>query len=223
MYRSFDVEIEFLGRIYGGLPKNKDIFEQYAKSKFPDKEAADHVATDLDLDEELEKRTVGFKKDETGIYIGAYQIEAMLSQSASLLEITVKKRGSKQTIREGMVVKGMNEKNEYTGAKVYLMPYKTEPDGLETHAGNVTTAQGNRSILKKLEYVENATARFNMIFLKNRIGDDGRSSKILVDDVKKSLRHGQELGLGSHRRYGGGRFKVLNFKEVEFIDDDFDF
>ena len=213
MYQVFNVEIKFRNRIYGGLPKDKNVYENYAKSKFKSEDVEKH-ATDLDLEEEMEKSTVIFRRDEIGLYVGSYQIKAMLGQAASLLEITTKKRGSKQTLREGMVLKGRDKDGVYTQDKVYFIPLKQEADGLETHAGNVSTAQGSRSRLKRLEYVEGASLRFSMMFLANRIGDDNRSKKILVDDIKSCLQHGQELGLGSHRKFEAGKFNVISFEEI---------
>ena len=230
MYQVFNVELQFRYRIYGGLPKDKNVYENYAKSKFKSEDIEKHAtdldlehATDLDLEEEMKKSTVVFRRDEIGLYIGSYQIKAMIGQSASLLEITVKKRGSKQTLREGMVLKGRDQDGKYTEDKVYFLPLRKEADGLETHAGNVSTAQGNRSILKRMEYVENANISFSMMFLANRVGDDNRSKKMLVEDIKNCLQHGQEIGLGSHRKFEVGKFDVIIFEEISEEDSGYKF
>ena len=101
------------------------------RAKFPEAEddTEEFVGKDLELDEEKERSMTGFKKDERGIFIGGYQIKAMLAESASLQEITVKKRGSKNTLREGLVVLGLDDKDEYTGNNIYVLPYRQEADG----------------------------------------------------------------------------------------------
>ena len=214
MYKQFHCELKFRDKIYGGLPKNEADLESYVKSAFKSDDTSP-TDTDLDLTEELEKRTTGFRKDNVGIYIGSYQIKAMLAESASLLGITVKKRGSKQTLKEGLIVQGLDAEDNITNEKVYFLPTTTEPHGTYTHAGQVSTAQGSRSILKRMEYIEKATIKFRLILLENRMSDDARGKGLLVSDLKLCLAHGRELGLGSHRKYESGRFNVIKFKQLE--------
>ncbi len=219
MYIKYEIELKIRDKIYGGLPKDKNVLKNYVKTKFNSSDIST-TADDLDLTEEIEKRTVGFKCDNKGIYIGSYQIKAMLAQAASLLEITITKRGSKQTMREGLVIKGRDEDNTITGEKIYLLPRSMKPTGVESHAGNVSTPQGNRSILKTLEYVLEPTIKLQMWVLKNRIGKDNRSKKLLIEDIKRCFLYGMELGLGSHRKYEAGKFDVIQFEELQYEESE---
>ncbi|MDE0317396.1 MAG: hypothetical protein OXI67_04935 [Candidatus Poribacteria bacterium] len=219
MYLKFEIELKFRDKIYGGLPKDKDVLKNYVKNKFSSEDTSP-TADDLDLTEEIEKRTVGFKRDDRGIYIGSYQIKAMLAQAASLLELTITKRGSKQTMREGLIIKGQDEDDTFTGEKIYLLPRIMEPTGIESHAGNVSTPQGSRSILKTLEYVLEPTVKFQLWLLKNRIGEDNRSKKLVIKDIKKCFLYGMELGLGSHRKYEAGKFDVVRFEELPYEESE---
>lgn len=219
MYLTFDVSLNFRDRIYGGLPKDKQVLENYVKAKFKSEDTSP-ADTDLDLEESLDQYTNGFRCDDTGIYLGSYQIKAMLSEAASLLEITTKKRGSKQTIKEGLIIKGRDLNGGFTGEKVYLLPYKSEPDGIETVAGHVSTAQGSRDILRNMEYVVQPNIKFQLWFLLNRFGEDERAKKITVLDVKKMLAHGRELGLGSFRNHASGKFDIASFEQLETPKDE---
>ena len=111
MYHKFHVALRFRDRMYAGLPANKNILKAYVKAKF-DSENTDATESDLDLEEKLEENTNKFRRDKdddssTGlIYMHAYQVNAMISQNASLLEYTTTKRGSKQTFAEGMCIHG---------------------------------------------------------------------------------------------------------------------
>ena len=212
MFTVFETEIKVRNRIYGTLPKDPALFEGYLKAKFQP-EDEETVAKDLDLDEELEQSAAGFRQDDVGIYVGDYQIKAMLAQAASLLGLTTSKRGSKQTLREGLVVKGLDLEGKNTREKVYLLPFKDNVDGVDERTGNVSGPSGSRSIINRSEYVESPSLKFTMSFLENRIGKTG---KLLTrDDISDILSFSQELGLGGQRKYGGGRFDIVDFTTVQ--------
>ena len=213
MYKMLEVEIKVRDKIFGGLPKSQSTVESYVKAKF-DSDDTSPTDTDLDLNEEIEKYTVGFRCDDFGIYIGSYQVKAMLKQTASLLDLTIKKRGSKQTLSEGTVIRGIDGENNLTGDKVYLLPIALEPTGIETLTGHVSTPQGKRDIMRNAEFVSEPTLKFQLWLLQNRIGDDNRSKKLTVSDVKLILAHGCEVGLGSMRSYAAGKFDVVKFEEL---------
>jgi len=179
MYKKFTVELKFRNKVFGGLPKNPKNLESYLVAKFTDDDPIKEEAqTDLDLDEALEQTQVGFKTDETGLYLGGYQIKAMLAQTASLLELTTKKRGSKQTLKEGLVVRGLLDADTQTGDKVYLLPLRSEATGIDIMAGTVSSPQGKRSIVSRSEYVEEASIRFQLWFLENRMVESPGGKKL---------------------------------------------
>lgn len=214
MYKAFHIELKFRDRVFSGLPKNTEVLEAYVQSKFGSDDTSP-TDTDLDLSEEVDKRSTHFRKTEQGIYIGGYQIKSMISEAASLLELTVKKRGSKQTLKEGLSVIGINENDQLTGDKVFFLPNRTKADGTYTHTGNVSTPQGNRSIIKSMEYIEQASIKFILNILENRMQDDNRGKKLTTDNIKECLAHSRELGIGSHRKYDAGKFDVVKFEEVD--------
>ena len=229
MYNVFELELQFRDRIFGGLPTSEDqlmsYIKQLTKPEEPTAEDVENLGKDLDLDNEEDKAVLGFRRDEKGLYLGSYQLKAMLAQSASLLEITTKKRGSKQTLREAMSAVGLDDEGTATGDKIYFLPMRKEADGEQVHTGNVSGPQGNRSIVKVMEYVEKPRVKFQLRLLMNRMDEASSSKKFSTIDLKKSLAVGRESGLGSHRRFEAGKFDVLNFKQLDplNVEDVIDF
>ena len=217
MYNVYQIELKMHDRLIGSLPLNTEALESYIKAKFPDgaDDTEAFIGEDLELDEEKERSMTGFKRDERGIYIGGYQIKAMLSQSASLQELTTKKRGSKNTLREGMVVVGLDDEDTYTGSKLYVLPYKQEADGISSRTGHVSGPSGSRSIVSVSEYVVDATLKFELRLLSNRMIEKRDGKKFSPHDLKLCLAHGRHLGLGGERKYQTGCFEVVKFEVCE--------
>lgn len=233
LYRKFEVTLKFRDKIYGGLPKSKDLLKNYVYAKFGS-EDTELTETDLDLEEETEKRIDIFRADANGIYIGTYQLKSAIKHAASTLKITVKKRGSKQTFGEGLFIKGIRDPKaenftdetdftenaaaegitHLTGEKVYCYPLRKEADGVDEFAGHVDTPMGKRSILRALEYVEKPTLKFEVWVLNVRMGNDGRSKDITADDIEICLKVLEEGGIGANRTREVGKFDLISFKEI---------
>ena len=226
MYNCFSAEIHF-ERLVGTLPLDSEVLESYVLAKFKDqkptedepRETKEVIGEDLDLTEEKEQSVSGFKRTEKGIYVGTYQAKAMLAQAASLLEITTSKRGSKQTLREGMIVLGKDKDDSYTGGRMFCLPYKTEADGISSRTGNVSSPSGSRSIVSLSEYVEDVTIKFELRILQNRMTVATGGKKLTTDDVKRCLAHSRTLGLGGERKYGSGEFSVVKFEELDTLSE----
>lgn len=210
IYRPYRIVIRFTERVYGGLLADAEAMEKYLAAKFsPEDPTREAVKADLDLDKEQENMTTVFKRDAHGLYLGNHQIKAMLAQSASTLGITSKKRGSKQTFKEGCIVNGIGSDDADTGRKLYFHPNREKADGIETITGNVQTPQGSRSILKASEYVEKAELKFCFAPLVNRVALSGKG--LTEKDILTILVNGQNTGLGSLRSLEEGKFEILEF------------
>tara|TARA_B100000427_G_C15518096_1_gene599108 strand:+ start:3785 stop:4486 length:702 start_codon:yes stop_codon:yes gene_type:complete len=207
MFQKYEVELKFRNRIYGGLPKSKDVIKGWIEAKGLDE---DTVTKDLDLDEETEKVTTGFKSDELGVYIGDYAIKAAIKQYTSLMKITQKKRGTKNTVSEALFVKGIYG-DELIESKVHFHELRSEADGVEEFCGHVTTMQGKRSILKNMEYIEKPTIKFQLWILESRMQ---AVKELKEEDILRVLVFGQECGIGSARSFEKGKYDLIKFEEV---------
>ena len=209
LYNKYAVEIKFRNRVYGGLPKSKELVKQYVQAKFGSEDTS-KVAEDLDLEEELEKSVTGFKCDDRGIYMGSYCLKAAMKQYTSLMKLTVQKRGSKQTVKETLFIKGKVD-DELTSEKVYFQPMTVKPHGLEDFAGHVSTMQGMRSILKSSEYIEHGVMQFEIWCLAVRME---KRTELTAQDIEDCLTFGQECGLGSCRSFESGKYDLVKFEEL---------
>lgn len=221
MYQNINVTLEFRERVYGGVPQSKDLLDKYIEAVFrakEDDETYNHVAQDAlperneEKDEAQEKKdisTTGFRIDDRGLYLADFQLKAMMKQGGSMLNLTTSKRGTKSTLGEGMFVKGLLS-GELTDNKIYFQPIRQKPDGYEDFAGNVNTRQGNRSILRRCDYVEKPTIQFQIWVLENRIAKTGKA--LTVSDLRSILELGQELGIGSCRSLEKGKFNLVQFE-----------
>ena len=191
MYNKYAVEIKFRNRVYGGLPKSKELVKQYVQAKFGSEDTS-KVAEDLDLEEELEKSVTGFKCDDRGIYMGSYCLKAAMKQYTSLMKLTVQKRGSKQTVKETLFIKGKVD-DEITHEKVYFQPMTVKPHGLEDFAGHVSGMQ------------------FEIWGLAVRME---KRTELTAQDIEDCLTFGQECGLGSCRSFESGKYNLVKFEEL---------
>ena len=211
LYQKFSVKFKFRDRVYGGLPKSENLVESYVKAKF-DSEDTSVVETELDLVKELEKSRTGFKRhDDFGVYLGDYQIKAMIKQCASLLKLTVQKRGTKQTVAETLFVKGLTEDGELVEGRVPFIAKREKPDGIEGFQGCVKDQAGTRSAVKEMEFVERADVNLQLWVLGRRIG----GKQLSDDDLLDILLLGQEVGLGSGRAFEKGKFDLLEFDQLQ--------
>lgn len=208
LYDIYAVTIQVRDRVCGGMPRNKDLIANWVKAStgYDDEKTAKLIQEDADLvvNEVAEKSWIGFGKDEKGLLIPCRNVKAMLKQSASLLGITKKKRGSKQILAEGLEVKAPDG-----GDRIHLG--KEEPDGTDESAIHVMTAQGPRTALRRMDYVTKPLIKFNVWVLKTAPQE---SRHIGENELVEILTHAQENGIGASRSQGEGKFDVVEFSKI---------
>lgn len=209
LYDVYRVTIAVRDRVCGGMPKNKDLIKTWVESTtgYSDEksEKLTQENAELVVNEVAEKSWIGFPEDAEGLFIPARNIKAMIKQSASVLGVTKKKIGSKQILAEGMEVKA-----EDGGDRVHLG--KKVPDGTDESAIHVMTAQGPRTALRRMDYVEKPVIKFEVWVLatasqeKRHVGED---------ELVEILNHAQENGCGASRSQGEGKFDIVEFEKVQ--------
>jgi len=216
MYNQFVVELRFRNRVYGALPKSKEVVKAYVRAKFNSDDST-KTEKDLDLTEETEKVTTGFRRDTIGIYHADYAIKGAFKHYASLLRLTVDKRGSvhiagvKDTVKESLFVKGVLD-SSLTHEKIYYQPLRQQPDGEDEFLGNVSGPSGERSIVQLAEYLERPTLQFQVWVLARRMS---KSSEFTEDDLRMMLEFGQECGMGGKRTYEKGKYDLSRFEPLD--------
>ena len=244
LYRRFEIGLQFDKEVYGSVPNQEELVRKWYETKKKSEESkniavkgqapdqpenpnagtADELLGELDLDETYEYSVDIFRRDVDGeffpgaLYLKNHQIKAMLKQSASLLKLTVEKRGSKQTLSEGMSVYGrvtLDDGREcLTNEKVFFQPIRTKADGQQETAGHISGPQGMRNILKRVEFVKMCHLQFELHLLDIRMGDHSNSKNLTPQDLYDICYHGQYVGLGSNRSFDSGLFELIYFKEI---------
>ena len=103
-----------------------------------------------------------------------------------------------------MEVKGIDDP-----MRIYLDA--VEPDGYEERPIHVQTAQGPRTAIKRVDYVQDKTMAFQIWVLKTAPAE---TRHIGETEIVAMLRFSQENGLGGDRSQGGGKFDVIEFAKI---------
>ncbi len=210
LYDVYEVTLRIRDKLCGGIPKNKDLIRSWVeagtKHKDEKSEELTEAAMAAMLDDVAEKSWNGFFRDsEKGLFIESRQVKAMFKECASLLRITTQKIGSKQILQHGFEIKAHDG-----GQRIYLD--KREPDGFDEQAIHVTTAQGPRSAIKRVDYVAGIDIVFQVWVLTTSAQEKRHVGEA---EIVKMLTLAQENGLGSDRSQGRGKFDVVGFERVE--------
>ena len=210
LYDKWLVEIVFREKLCGGVPKNENTIKSWVESKtgHTDKQAEELAAEAVEaMKEQLTDASWnGFKQDaEHGLYIEPRQVKAMLRECFTMQRVFVKKKGSKQIHQHGLEIKGLEHPS-----RIYLG--RAEADGDDEGPIHVMTAQGPRSALKRVDYVEGATLTFELWRFKT-VATEKRH--ISHDALVAALTLAQENGLGADRSQGRGKFDVTKFETIE--------
>jgi hypothetical protein len=207
LYDIYRVEIRLRDKLCGGVPKNPELIAEWIKAKtgYDDKETEVQTREALDalIDTETEKSWNGFPADkEKGLFVWARQMKALFKEAATMLRVTVDKRGSKQIFQHGFEIKALNGTD-----RLYFD--KSKPDGFDEGPIHVQTPQGPRTAIKRVDYVEQVGIVFEIWVLGTHAAETRHVSE---ETIKTMLRFAQENGLGADRSQGRGKFTVVSFE-----------
>lgn len=215
LYDVYRVSIRIREQICGGKPQNDELLadhirrktgynDELTKKQVEDAKIMGEEGLRELTDEKLEKARTGFLADGKGLYIDTYQLKAMIKQSAQMLGIYKKKRGTKNMCAEGCEVKGLeHESRVHLGVK--------EPTGTDENVVHAMTPQGPISGIKHVDYVRQPTLGFEIWVLKTAPAETRHLSE---DDLVEILTFSQENGVGADRARGMGKFDVVGFEKI---------
>jgi len=218
----YDVELEWVGKLMGGVPKDTKIIEGWLRSKAGISDTEElrqamlrtayeiglEVTEDMTYEQLVEvtskvasaKQTQGFKIDKKSgqIYIESRQVKAMLRESTNILF------GGE---RWGVTKKGPKS---YLAERVFVFPNmlllgKTEPDDVDLSIGHITGPQGPRSTIGYTEYVVQPRIKLTVLVLNDSITDDQWAQLWGL---------AQHEGLGARRSAGHGVFQVMRWDRI---------
>jgi hypothetical protein len=214
LFTVYGVRIAVRDRLMGGVPMNPAVVEGWLRSRagLTEREELRRLtlktliemghempaeATDDEIDGALKKiagikNTVGFKRDENGLYLESRCVKAGLKESVNILFA-----GEKW----GATRKGPKS---FFAERVFVNPTKislgrAQPDGVELFIGHVTGPTGARSTLTYHEYVQAPVLEFELLVCRDAV----------AHEVWPEIwRHLQENGLGALRSQDFGRFDI---------------
>jgi hypothetical protein len=206
LYDVYLVTIRVRDKLCGGMPKHPEMLKAWVASTTEHDDATTDEQTkearEALLQPTEEKSWNGFPADETGgLFIWARQVKALFKECASMLRITTQKIGSKQILQHGFEIKGLKRAD-----RVYLG--KKEPDGSDEGPIHVQTAQGPRTAIKRVDFVQAVTLSFEVWVLRT---ESGEKRHLGEKELRQMLIFGQENGVGADRSQGHGKFDVIEF------------
>lgn len=218
LYRRFRVKLKYKSALCGGVPKQKDIVRKWLESRTGHSDATTdkqekEALENIDLDEEAEKSWNGFFVEKGhGVWVPARNVKAMFKECASVLNILKEKRGSKQVMQHAFEVKSIGY---HAFDRIPVMrngEQVRDADGYYEQPIHVTTAQGPRTAIKRVDYIENAEIEFEVWVLAT---NPRENRHVGLKELTKMLALGQENGCGADRSQGYGKFEVL---ELDVLD-----
>jgi len=159
--------------------------------------------------EEVSKgQSCGFKKNGEGLYIEGRQVKAMIKESANILRPKFNMAAFKAKVAERVFVA---EDKISLGVK--------EPTGYEERPIHVMTAQGERTALKRSDYVKDATIKFTLKVLDDSILDKNKKKWTPEEYLEPIFAFAEENGLGADRSQEQGKFNVTQFETSQVTPD----
>lgn len=151
------------------------------------------VVTLETVDDYIKHCTAFLPVDENGFYLRENQIIGMLCMCGARTKWTTERKGMKSTLIQGTT--------RVEPPKMYFRNGK-----LDTPARGMNTPTSG-GIIKRSQVISGMDPiEFTIRWLDNR--------DITCDDMKSLLSLGQEVGLGGDRRFGYGRFDILEMNKV---------
>jgi hypothetical protein len=210
LYDVYHTKIQFRSRVCGGMPRNPDLLKGWIAATTEHNDATttaqEQEARAVLLTPTEEKSWNGFPGDEKGLFLWSRQVKALFKECATMLRITVQKIGSKQIFQHGFEIKGLVDPVD----RVYLNA--KEPTAYAEGPIHVQTAQGPRTAIKRVDYLDRAAVEWEIWVLRTEAAEKRHVGE---EDIKKMLTFGQENGIGADRSQGHGKFDVLDFKRIQ--------
>ena len=211
-YKNYTAEIEIIGQIEGGVPKDPAIIKTWLETKgissadvYQETVAAmggEANGDELQADAS-EKHWCGFKSGDVGLYIETRQIKAALKEAANvnkdaLTKYNPKLKQAKARIAERVFIYELDDPDQ--------IPLGREtPSGTEQRVVHAMSRRGPVHSIKLTDYVSAPILSFRIEVL-----DDGLFTK---EALTALLEYMGRNGIGSNRSQGAGQFKLLELQE----------
>ena len=144
------------------------------------------------IEEEVERTTLGFQKNQAGLFIRGGTLKAHLKDCANQIKDVVKVKAFRAKVANCVYIEEYHV-NLFRGEQILQ-----EADGEFEQPVHVFTPQGPRNALKIIKYVNNPTIRFTLLCLPHK--------EATIEKVKEIFVYGSIHGYGGERGMGEGRY-----------------
>lgn len=193
-----DVRLELLTDMLGTRAKHPEIMKTWLGLVEgvgeDEKQVAEGMEVDPDIDERELKRWTGFPKDEQGIYIWSVLVKGWLKELGNNYAKHMDVKAARSKINNFVFVHPR---------KIYLG--LDEPDGVLERPLRAETMKGPRITLVKSDTVSAGT---HIAFELHILGHP----EITPQFIENLMTYGQFMGLGQWRTGGYGQCKLISFK-----------
>lgn len=187
--------------LLGSSPANKEVFTEFlvGKTKTPEEKQA-ALADVENIDENLEKGTTVFYRNNGGLILKGYQVKGFLKSAGKALKDQLNLKSYLSKVDTYVFVMEKDIPIMRDGEQI------TEPDGFLERPQRCETAQGPRISLAKSEEVQ-APWYIDVTIRVVENTKTAKSAAIDMDMIKDFLDYGALSGLLQWRNAGHGTFE----------------
>jgi hypothetical protein len=189
--KTISVGLEFQEGLLGTVSGDKELAKEFIASKHPEEIQQDELDAIADLDEEVEKSSTLFAKEDGQPHLWDYQIKGFFKDACGMLRRVPGTSSSKikayKKVIDGLI---------FPRPRKIFINLNGELTWNERPI-RVNTPQGERvALVRSEEAPAGSTINFDIVMLDDR----------LLDTVIDWLEYGEFRGLGQWRNSGMGRF-----------------
>lgn len=192
--------------LLGSCPGNREVFTEFLVGKTKTPEERRSALEDVNnIEENLDKGTTVFYRNENGLIMKGYQVKGFLKAAAKALKDQLNLKNYLSKVDTFVFVVEKNIPIMRDGKQL------TEPDGYLERPQRCETAQGPRVSLAKSEEI-NAPWYIDVTIRVIENEKTAKSSSIDMDMVEDFLDYGEMSGLLQWRNAGHGTFTYKELK-----------
>lgn len=154
--------------------------------------------------EEMEQRWVGFSKDELGLFVPGGNVRAHLKDCAGVLTKAMKLGHIDGLVAMANFAHHLKNAVYVREDRVHIRDKEgkrvMEASGYRDMTLSPMTAQGPRTCLKRVDYVEDARIVCTVLMMEY--------SQVKIAHLRKCLEYGEQHGFGQDRSLQFGRYKA---------------
>lgn len=206
-FEELKVRLTGLDSVLGSVALNKEVFSEFMVNKTKTKEEKEAALADLEnIEENTEKGTTGFYRDENGkLIMKGYQVKGFLKEAMKALKDQLDIKSYLSKVDNYVFVLERNIPIMRDGVQL------EKPDGFLERPLRAETMQGPRvSLARSEEVLCDWYIDLTIRVMKN--AGTAKSKPVDMDAIKACLDYGSMKGLLQWRNAGHGTF---NWKEVE--------